>query len=183
MLSFAIAIAVSSSIMRAVSTLTESRFKETYFTRKRKMPFDSLLKYLLSMHKTSSQSALNNFLENRGITMSQQALSKARSKFNHKPFQKLFDGIRDAFYQKEYYAVVHIFFSIKIYIYIYLKIYYLKRSKKWLHSPNGKCNHLKILIQRNGNQGTKQQHCKETENLSGCIVSFVECFAITALHK
>lgn len=104
MLSFAVAIAVSSSIMRAVSTLTESRFKETYFTRKRKMPFDSLLKYLLSMHKTSSQSALNNFLENRGITMSQQALSKARSKFDHKPFQKLFDGIRDAFYQKEYYA-------------------------------------------------------------------------------
>ena len=104
MLSFAVAIAVSSSIMRAVSTLTESRFKETYFTRKRKMPFDSLLKYLLSMHKTSSQSALNNFLENRGITMSQQALSKARSKFDHKPFQKLFAGIRDAFYQKEYYA-------------------------------------------------------------------------------
>ena len=102
MLSLAIAIAISASIMRADSTLNESRLKPQYFTRNRKLPFQKLLKYLLSMHKSSSQSALNNFLEREGITMSQQALSKARSKFDHTPFLKLFTAIRDAFYGTEY---------------------------------------------------------------------------------
>ena len=56
-----LAIAISASIMRAASTLNESRLKPQYFTRNRKLPFQKLLKYLLSMHKSSSQSALNNF--------------------------------------------------------------------------------------------------------------------------
>ena len=102
MLSLAIAVAISASIVRAASTLEESRFKPQYFTRKRILPFEDLLRYLLSMHKTSSQSALNKFLERRGMTMSQQALSKARSKFDHSPFLKLFNGVRDAFYSTEY---------------------------------------------------------------------------------
>lgn len=34
--------------------------------------------------------------------MSQQALSKARSKFEHILFSKLFTGVRDVFYGKEY---------------------------------------------------------------------------------
>ena len=102
MLSLAIAVAFSASIVRAASTLEESRFKPQYFTRKRILPFEDLLRYLLSMHKTSSQSALNKFLERRGMTMSQQALSKARSKFDHSPFLKLFNGVRDAFYGAEY---------------------------------------------------------------------------------
>ena len=99
MLSLAIAIAISASIMRADSTLKESRLKPQYFTRNRKLPFQKLLKYLLS---SSSQAALNNFLEREGITMSQQALSKARSKFDHTPFLKLFTAVRDAFYGTEY---------------------------------------------------------------------------------
>ena len=102
MLSLAIAVAISASIVRAASTLNESRFKPQYFTRKRILPFEDLLRYLLSMHKTSSQSALNKFLERRGMTMSQQALSKARSKFDHSPFLKLFNGVRDAFYGAKY---------------------------------------------------------------------------------
>ena len=102
MLSLAIAVAFSASIVRAASTLEESRFKPQYFTRKRILPFEDLLRYLLSMHKTSSQSALNKFLERRGMTMSQQALSKARSKFDHSPFLKLFNGVRDAFYGAEF---------------------------------------------------------------------------------
>ena len=102
MLSLAIAVAFSASIVRASSTLEESRFKPQYFTRKRILPFEDLLRYLLSMHKTSSQSALNKFLERRGMTMSQQALSKARSKFDHSPFLKLFNGVRDAFCGAEF---------------------------------------------------------------------------------
>lgn len=102
MLSLVLSVAISASIMRATSTLTESRFQPQYFTRKRKLPFHDLLKFLLSIHKTSTQCALNSFLERKGITMSQQALSKARSKFDHTPFLKLFTGIRDAFYGEEY---------------------------------------------------------------------------------
>lgn len=109
MLSFAVAVAISASIMRAVSTLNESRLKPQYFTRKRKLPFYALLKFLLSMHKTSTQSALGKFLERKGITMSQQALSKARSKFDHTPFLKLFNGIRNAFYSSEYIDKLHKF--------------------------------------------------------------------------
>ena len=109
MLSFAVAVAISASIMRAVSTLNESRLKPQYFTRKRKLPFYALLKFLLSMHKTSTQSALGKFLERKGITMSQQALSKARSKFDHTPFLKLFNGIRNAFYSSEYIDKFHKF--------------------------------------------------------------------------
>lgn len=109
MLSLAITIAISASIMRAAATLNESRFKPQYFTRKRILPFHDLLKYLLSMHKTSSQSALNKFLERSDKTMSQQALSKARSKFDHTPFLKLFKGVRDAFYGVEYLPTLHKF--------------------------------------------------------------------------
>ena len=99
MLSFAMAVAISASIMRAVSTLNESRLKPQYFTRKRKLPFYALLKFLLSMHKTSTQSALGNFLERKGITMSQ----------HHTPFLKLFNGIRNAFYSSEYIDKLHKF--------------------------------------------------------------------------
>ena len=102
MLSLVIAVVISASIIRAVSTLNESRLKPQYFTRKRKLPFHDLLKFLLSMHKTSTQSALGSFFERKGITMSQQALSKARSKFDHTPFKKLFYGIRNTFYDSEY---------------------------------------------------------------------------------
>lgn len=107
MLSLAVAVAISASIMRAASTLNESRFEPKYFTRNRKMPFERLLKFLLSMYKTSSQAALNKFFESKGITMSQQALSKARSKFDHSPFEKLFTAIKDAFYGKEYLDTLH----------------------------------------------------------------------------
>ena len=68
------------------------------------MPFYKLLKLLLSMYKTLSQTALNQFFEKEDITMSQQALSKSRSKFDHSPFVKLFTVIRYAFYAEEYLA-------------------------------------------------------------------------------
>lgn len=96
MFSMIIAIGISASILRAKATLDESRFKPEYFTRNRKMPFEKLLKFMLSMNKTSTQNALNKFFEKEGITMSQQALSQARNKFDHTPFLKLYNAIRDA---------------------------------------------------------------------------------------
>ena len=95
-------IAISQTILNDFETLNESRFKPEYFTRSRKMPFNKLLHFLLSMYKTSTQAALNCFLRKDDITMSQQALSKARNKFDHSPFWKLFIGIRDAFYAPAY---------------------------------------------------------------------------------
>lgn len=97
--------ALSRAILRKPSTLDESRFSPRYFTRNRKMPFPKLLKYLLSMFKTSTQAALNVFFEGESITMSQQALSKARSKFDHTPFLKLFVAVRDAFIANQTYRI------------------------------------------------------------------------------
>ncbi len=101
MLSLLFVIGLTSSILKAKDTLESSRFKDEYFTRNRKMPFEKLLKFLLSMYRTSSQNALNKFFENKGITMSQQALSKARNKFDHSPFQKIYNAVRDAQYAPE----------------------------------------------------------------------------------
>lgn len=106
MFSMIIAIGISASILRAKATLDESRFKPEYFTRNRKMPFEKLLKFMLSMNKTSTQNALNKFFEKEGITMSQQALSKARNKFDHTPFLKLYNAIREAYYSSEYIATL-----------------------------------------------------------------------------
>lgn len=101
MLPINIATAISASIIRAVSTLTESRFKPQYFTRNRLLPFHKILKYLLSMDKSATQVGVNRFLEKDDVTVSQQAVSKARNKFDHTPFMKLFNAIRDAVYDKE----------------------------------------------------------------------------------
>lgn len=56
---------------------------------------------MLSMYRTSSQKALNKFLKNKDITMSQQALSKARNEFDHSPFQKIYNVFKDAEYSSE----------------------------------------------------------------------------------
>lgn len=106
MFSMIIAISISASILRAKATLDESRFKPEYFTRNRKMPFEKILKFMFSMNKTSTQNALNKFFEKEGITMSQQALSKARNKFDHTPFLKLYNAIREAYYSSEYIATL-----------------------------------------------------------------------------
>ena len=69
MVSLLLAVTISASVSRAKLTLTESRFKPEYFTRNRKMPFEKLLHFLISMYKTSSQAALNKFFESKGISL------------------------------------------------------------------------------------------------------------------
>ena len=56
------------------------------------MPFAELLQYLLRGCKGPAQSVLNEFFQRtgKGIHMTQQALSKARSHFDHSPFMKAF---------------------------------------------------------------------------------------------
>ena len=81
-------------------TLDEARLAPQFFTRMRKMPFSSLLRFLLCGGKGSAQAELNRFFQNKGdeIHMTQQALSKARNHMNHTPFQKAFYAAVEAEY-------------------------------------------------------------------------------------
>ena len=86
-----------SIIIQCKKTLDEARFKPTNFTRKRKMPFDLVLRFMLENAKMSTQTALNRFMRKMTkdsiegeIKISQQAFSEARNKFDHSPFEKMF---------------------------------------------------------------------------------------------
>jgi hypothetical protein len=92
-------------VTKAPSTLEESRKKPTYFTRNRKMNFPKAIYFMLNMLNESTQVALNRFFKNIGeeeTHMSQQAFSKARSHFDHTPFEKMFRGIVLEQYGGEY---------------------------------------------------------------------------------
>jgi hypothetical protein len=73
--------------------LEAARFNPNFFTRERKMTFSEILLFILSGFKTNTQTALNCFFHDsltKRDTMSQQAFSKARSHFDHSPFEFLF---------------------------------------------------------------------------------------------
>jgi len=73
-------------------TLEEARFDPAFFTRERTMPFRDLILFLLNPAKECLQIRLNNYfkiIEKRETRMTQQALSKARSHFDHSPFEKM----------------------------------------------------------------------------------------------
>ena len=81
-------------------TMEEARTEARHFTRERKMPFERLLEYLLHGSKGATQSVLNEFFQGleEGIHMTQQALSKARTHFDHSPFLKAFYEVVNAEY-------------------------------------------------------------------------------------
>ncbi len=81
-------------------TMEEARTEGRHFTRSRKMPFARLLEYLLHGSKGATQSVLNEFFQGleEGIHMTQQALSKARTHFDHSPFLKAFYEVVNAEY-------------------------------------------------------------------------------------
>ncbi|WP_312939714.1 IS4 family transposase [Oscillibacter sp.] len=92
-------------VTKAPSTLAESRKKPTYFTRNRKMNFPKAIYFMLNMLNESTQVALNRFFKNIGekeTYMSQQAFSKARSHFDHTPFEKMYRRIVQIQYGGEY---------------------------------------------------------------------------------
>jgi hypothetical protein len=75
------------------STLEAARLNPAFFTRERKMTFSEIVLFVLSGFKTSTQTALNRFFVQvlkEEKPMSQQALSKARSHFDHSPFELIF---------------------------------------------------------------------------------------------
>lgn len=79
-------------IAESKKTKESARLKPTYFTRNRTMTFTDLIYFLLNPAKACLQTRLNRFLKMIGKTtmrMSQQALSAARSRFDHSPFEKM----------------------------------------------------------------------------------------------
>ena len=99
MLSLSECTSISEKIFSDPDTLDASRFRPEYFTRTRNFPFKSVLKYLISLRKGSAQNTLNDFFDVEGKkAVSQQALSKARSKFSELPFKKVFKTIVKASY-------------------------------------------------------------------------------------
>ena len=96
------------AIIHSASTLVEARFKPTSFTRNRKMPFETVLRFMLENAKLSTQTALNRFMRKIGResievekTISQQAFSEARNKFDHSPFEKMFRAMVKEDYSKD----------------------------------------------------------------------------------
>ena len=87
-------------VFHSLEVLNKARFYSEYFTRKRKMPFYELLRFMLSGRKSATQAALDEYFKLAGdeIHMSQQAYSKARNHFDHSPFRKAFYVTRDADY-------------------------------------------------------------------------------------
>ncbi|MDR2528022.1 MAG: hypothetical protein LBD04_03250, partial [Synergistaceae bacterium] len=87
------------------STLEAARLKSTFFTRNRKMSFPQILLFILKGINTSTQSALNRFFRidpADGSSINQQALSKARSHFDHSPFEKMFRAVVEMRYCGEH---------------------------------------------------------------------------------
>ena len=68
------------------------RFNPEDFTRKRKMPFTKLLRFMLSRYKCSTQNALEKFFLSLGEQqfMTQQSFSAARCKIKETAFIELF---------------------------------------------------------------------------------------------
>ena len=85
------------TVINGEETLTEARFREESFTRKRGMPFPHALHFMLDMRTTTIQTRLNAFFKHNGggTAISQQAFSKLRANFDHSPFEKMIRDIYD----------------------------------------------------------------------------------------
>jgi hypothetical protein len=83
----------TSMLVESEMFLHQSRLKETYFTRNRKLSFPNLIYFMLTLLRQSTQTALDRYFDKLGIddSMSQQAFSKARHKISFEPFQQLFE--------------------------------------------------------------------------------------------
>jgi hypothetical protein len=92
-------------ILSLSSTLETARLKSSYFTRVRKMVFKNIVLFLLKGFNTSTQTALNRFFAQtfeQAKTMTQQALSKARSHFDHSPLELIFRDLVEQRYSGEH---------------------------------------------------------------------------------
>jgi len=82
-------------IIHDTRTKVEARFNPQSFTRNRKLPFADIVCLLMDMQKTALQARLNHFFAKTGqeVSMTEQALSKARNQFDHSPFEKMLRSV------------------------------------------------------------------------------------------
>jgi len=92
----------TNELIESASTMEESRKKATFFTRAGKMGFTVLMYFMINTFSESCQTALNKFFKGTETHVSQQAFSKARNKFDHTPFLKLFRMTAEEMYTGEY---------------------------------------------------------------------------------
>lgn len=93
MLSLSDILRITGDIIFAQLTLQTARLRPEFFTRKRNMSFPEILLFILKGFNTNTHTALRRFFRDdlkEERSMSQQALSKARSHFDHSPFEKVF---------------------------------------------------------------------------------------------
>jgi len=100
---------LSTEIIKEVAVSNETketaRFKPCYFTRSRTMPFSEVLYFFLNPAKECLQTRLNRYFKMTGkseMRMSQQAISAARSRFDHSPFEKMARRHVEVEYSGEY---------------------------------------------------------------------------------
>ena len=100
------------SIMKRNKTTIESREflifarkREQDFTRKRKLPFDKLILFMINLIRSSIKCCLDKFFETMGETekhMAQQSFSEARQKIRWEAFEFLFNDTVEAIYEGGY---------------------------------------------------------------------------------
>ena len=81
--------------------LDSARHRPQDFTRERKMPFKTLVLFMLNRAKNSLQTCLDRFfelVEQEDVHMTQQSFSEARQKIKWEAFQDLFKTIIDHIY-------------------------------------------------------------------------------------
>ncbi len=91
-------------IVETQGFLDRARKKANYFTRKRCIPFITLINFLLAIVHESLRVAVRRFTEKTGTgkPVTEQALSKARNKINWEAFEYLFDENVKFIYDGDY---------------------------------------------------------------------------------
>lgn len=85
---------VTDRLINSTDFLDRHRLMPTAFTRNRKMPFISIIKYLLTLPQKTLNSGLDDFFDElspgKDITLSKQAFSKQRQLISSEAFHELF---------------------------------------------------------------------------------------------
>lgn len=95
----------TTQIIYRKSTLEGARRRDADFTRQRVMGFSDLLSFILQGVRSSTTCALRRYFDKVGEKkkhMTQQALSRARAKFDHMPFETMVRETVEMYYSGEY---------------------------------------------------------------------------------
>jgi hypothetical protein len=94
----------SKSIIESQEFLLKSKASPEDFTRKRKMPFQDLIRFMLTRRRGSTQNELERYFDSMDVerNMTQQAFSEARLKVKDTAFSTLFYSTVESAYEGTY---------------------------------------------------------------------------------